>query len=126
MKNFLNESFVSQLGLFNTMPCSRVRKANAKSIAFLSVYPRVSEQTPSGGMSEIYHLEFLLTLVYAFRFWLKLENNYTLPRIIFVRLSPLWSLQLNKLCSLQGKTKDKEMVFIIKTVCVLYNVRNEA
>lgn len=71
MKNVSNESFVSQLGLFNIMPCSRVRKANAKSIAFLPVYPHVSEQTPSGGMSEIPHLEFLLILVYTFRFWLK-------------------------------------------------------
>jgi len=61
------------------MACSRVCKANAKSVAFLSAclsirtYP--SEQTPSGGMSEISHLEFLLVLVYTFRFWLKLKNK---------------------------------------------------
>jgi hypothetical protein len=41
MKNVSNENFVPQLGLFNIMPCSRVRKANAKSIAFLSACPSI-------------------------------------------------------------------------------------
>ena len=71
MKNVSNECFVSQLGLFNVMPCSRVRKAITNSNAFLSacLYIRTYQ-------SKLHREECLKFLVWNFYSHLSTRSDF--------------------------------------------------
>jgi len=71
MKSVSNEYFVCQLRLFNIMTCSRVRKANAKIIAFLSACLSIRTY-----QSKLHQEECLKFLIWNFYSYLSIRSDF--------------------------------------------------